>query len=293
MQMETVQSPPPTSPLPPSAARLWRVAAQRNLRNQWSQLASLWKDWSSLSSRALSHANEALNYHLHQQYMPHKALGVLTDMPLIRTRASMKLHNRQVLATRGLLESYKAMVDILRKMFEASRLFRCFLKGSINSPLLQFSERSEQKGDSSDTGDGGGIPVYTFLSISSHEKYTEELVQMFSLELCMKRFLVLEFVSLGYDTSQVKQLSWSTELYAGEFKHLSDCNLYCEETHGPVLPRSRDGKSEMFALTFDNQHSSDVLEVYLTTWRAELNIDIFRVNEIFETVGEEMHIKLC
>ena len=77
----------------------------------------------------------------------------------------------------------------------------------------------------------------------------------------MQRFLVLEFMSLGYDTSQVKQLSWSAELYAGESKHLSDCSLYCEETHGPVLPRSRDGKCDMFALTFDNQPTSDVLEV--------------------------------
>ena len=59
-------------------------------------------------------------------------------------------------------------MDVLRKMFEASRLLRCFFKGSINSPLLQFSERSEQKSDSSDFGDGGGIPVYAFLSISSH-----------------------------------------------------------------------------------------------------------------------------
>lgn len=42
---------------------------------------------------------------------------------------------------------------------------RCFFKGANNSPLLQFASFSE---DQSDSGDGGGIPVFSLLSISAH-----------------------------------------------------------------------------------------------------------------------------
>lgn len=113
---------------------------------------------------------------------------------------------------------------------------------------------------------------------------------MFSLELCLKvncifcknifilylipnfglteeltsnvqRLLVLEFMSIGYDTSEVKQLHWSTQLYDDEFKDLRDCNLYCEVTHGPVPPRFRDGKSDIASLRFDNQPNPEVLQV--------------------------------
>lgn len=76
-----------------------------------------------------------------------------------------------------------------------------------------------------------------------------------------QRLLVLEFMSIGYDTSAVKQLHWSTQLYDEEFKDLRDCNLYCEETHGPVPPRLRDGKSDIDALRFDNQPNPEVLQV--------------------------------
>lgn len=75
-----------------------------------------------------------------------------------------------------------------------------------------------------------------------------------------QRLLVLEFLSISYDTSQGNQLNWSNEIFAGEFDHLSNCNLYCEET-GPVPPRLRDGKSDMAALKFDNQPKPEVLQV--------------------------------
>jgi len=122
------------------------------------------------------------------------------------------------------------------------------------------------------------------------EKFAEELVQMFSLELCLKvncnfcknifilylipnfgineeltsngqRLLVLEFMSIGYDPSEVKQLHWSTQLYDDEFKDLRDCNLYCEVTRRPVPPRFRDGKSDIASLRFDNQPNPEVLQV--------------------------------
>ncbi|KAK7347334.1 hypothetical protein VNO80_21864 [Phaseolus coccineus] len=302
--METLDSAPSTparttdskhqtpSPLPPSVLRLWRPHAQRNLRNQWSQLASCKNRWSSASSAGRSHATALVNSHLSQRYMPDMKLGVVSDMPGIRKRACLKLFKRQELQRNKLLLCYKDMVGIVSDMINISRSLKCFSKGSTSSPLLQFSYNSADQSDFGDGGDGGGIPVFTFYSITSHEKFAEELVQMFSLELCLKRLLVLEFMSIGYDNSEVKQLHWSTQLYDDEFKDLRDCNLYCEVTHGPVPPRFRDGKSDIASLRFDNQPNPEVLQVYLTTWLAEANIDTLKVNEIFTVVGEEMHVSV-
>ncbi|WJX90078.1 hypothetical protein P8452_72013 [Trifolium repens] len=278
-----------SSPLPSSMLRLWRQAAQRNLRNQWSQLASLKDQWFSISSSARSYANALVNSHLSQRYMPDIKLGVLSDMHDIRKRACLKLFKQQELQRSQLLVSYKDMVAVVSKMINVSRSMKCFFRGSNNSPLLQFSFYSK---DPSDSGDGGGIPVFAFFSISSHEKLVEELVQMFKLELCLKRLLVLEFISIGYDASQVNQLHWSAQLYADELKDFSDCNLFCEVTGGPVPPRLKDGKFDMGALTFNSQPNPEVFQVHLTSWLAEVNINNSRVNEIFSIVGEEMHVNI-
>ncbi|KAH1248605.1 hypothetical protein GmHk_05G012170 [Glycine max] len=189
--------PQTSSPLPPSVLRLWRPAAQRNLRNQWSQLVSCKNRWFSASSVGRSHA---------------------TALELQRSK---------------LVLSYKDMVGIVSDMINVSRSMKCFFKGSNNSPLLQFSYNSADQSDSGEGGEGGGIPVFTFYSITSHE------------------------------------------------------------THGPVPPRLRDGKSDIDALRFDNQPNPEVLQVYLTTWLAEANIDTPKVNEIFAIVGEEMQVSVC
>lgn len=54
-------------------------------------------------------------------------------------------------------------VSIVTNMVKTSRSMRCFVKGSSNRPLLQFSGYSEHNND---PGDGGGIPVFTLWSIS-------------------------------------------------------------------------------------------------------------------------------
>jgi hypothetical protein len=56
-------------------------------------------------------------------------------------------------------------VAAVTQMLNTSQSMRCFLKGTSNSTLVQFSGSSE---DQNDTGDGGGIPVFAFWSISSH-----------------------------------------------------------------------------------------------------------------------------
>ncbi|KAJ7978716.1 Stellacyanin [Quillaja saponaria] len=276
-----------SSPLSPSVARLWRPAAQRNLRNQWPKLASYRKQWSSFSSAGRSHATALVNAHLSQRYMPMMELGVLSDMPDIRKKACAKLFKQQELQRSSLLSSYKDMVVVVIHMINTSRSMRCFLKGTNRSPLLQFSNCSE---DLNDNGDGAGIPVFAFWSISTHEKLAEELIQMFILELSLKRLLVVEFVSIGCEVSHGNRLNWSNELYPDEFDHLRKSNLYSDETHEPVFPRLRERKSDDSAIISDNHSSPEVLQVYLTAWLAEVNIDTYRVDEIFATVGEEMHV---
>nr|XP_048329996.1 uncharacterized protein LOC112491685 isoform X2 [Ziziphus jujuba var. spinosa] len=54
------------SPLPPSVSRLWRRAAQRKLRNQWSKLAAYRQQWASSSSAGKSHATSLVNAYLDQ-----------------------------------------------------------------------------------------------------------------------------------------------------------------------------------------------------------------------------------
>lgn len=59
-----------SSPVPPPASmlRLWRPAAQRNLRNQWSKMASYRQQWISASSNGRSHATSLVNSYLSQRY---------------------------------------------------------------------------------------------------------------------------------------------------------------------------------------------------------------------------------
>ena len=54
-------------------------------------------------------------------------------------------------------------VDVVSQMVKISKSMRCYLKGTSTTPLVQFSGCSE---DMNDPGDGGGIPVFTFRSIS-------------------------------------------------------------------------------------------------------------------------------
>ena len=54
--------------LPPSVTRLWRPAAQRNLRNQWSKLASYKSQWVSSSAAGRSHATSLVNTDLSLRY---------------------------------------------------------------------------------------------------------------------------------------------------------------------------------------------------------------------------------
>ncbi|XP_048228928.1 uncharacterized protein LOC8284444 isoform X2 [Ricinus communis] len=265
------------SPLPTSVTRLWRPAAQRNLRNQWSKLASCRSEWFSCSSAARSHATSLVNAFLSQKYVPSMELGILNEMPDIRNKACSKLFKQQELHQRKLLSSYKDMVAVVTRMVNVSRLMRCYVKGPSSSPILQFSTSSENNDD--------------------NEQLAEELVQMFTSELNLKRLLVAELLTLSCEGPQLNELCWSYELYPGEFNDLSICNLYSIETCKPVPPGLVGRKYEMPTMQFKNQPNREVLQftvlqVYLTTWLAEVNIDTHRVDEIFAIIGDEMHVSL-
>lgn len=212
--------------------------------------------------------------------------GVLSDMPNIRKKASCKLLRQQELYRGKLLSSYRDMVGVLTHMVKICKSMRCYFKGTSNSPLAQFSFSSE---DGSDSGDCGGIPVFTFCSIASFEELALEIAQMFISELNLKRLLVMEFLSM-YDekVAEVVGLHWSAEIYEGEFNDLTTLNLYSEETHEPILPSIRNCNSSAPNMQSKRQLDSNVLQVYLTTWLAEVNIDKCRVDEIFAIVGGEM-----
>lgn len=217
-------------------------------------------------------------------------LGVLSDMPNIRKKACSKLLKQLELQRNKLLSSYKAMVAVVIDMTTSRKSMRCFSKTTNGSAILQFSNFSE---NSNDTGDGGGAPVVTFLSVSAFEMMADELVEMFKQELVLKRLIVVELLSnSGQEIEQFNQLSWADELYHGEADDLNVCNLYSKDTAEPVLPKISGWKSETSKLESEKSPNHNVLQVYLTTWLAEVNIDTFRVEEIFVTVGEELQTSI-
>ncbi|XP_028080912.1 uncharacterized protein LOC114282431 isoform X6 [Camellia sinensis] len=258
LQNPSTESSRPTPP-PPSVTRLWRPAAQRNLRNQWTKLASYRQQW----------------------YMNDMELGVLSDMPNIRKKACWKLLKQQELHRRKLLSFYKDMVAAVVHVVNASRSMRSFIKGT-SSPLVQFSNFSEDKNDN---GDGGGIPVFAFWSISNFEEFANELVQMFTLELNLKRLLVVELLSISSEEVPINSVSWLDELYPGEFDDLCICGLYSKELFEPVHPKIKGWKSDMTAEHSNCQPDHEVLQIYLTTWLAEVNIDTYRIGYLSSRLG--------
>ncbi|CAN6992035.1 unnamed protein product [Brassica oleracea var. botrytis] len=303
--MSTSQFPPPASPSPASSSRslaspspspasltssssssssmrLWRPAAQRNLRNQWSKLSTFRQQWVAACSGGKSHATSLVNAYLSQTFVPAMKFGALSDMVGIKEKTLKKLSKQQSSCRIKLLSSYKEMVAVVVEMVNVSRSLRCYMKPSGGS-IIQFSGSKE---DSDDGGDCGGIPVFNFLNVSAFETMAEELVEMFKREVMLKRLLVMELVSLSCEVP----LSWSAELYHGEFDDLSKCSLYSMEVDAPILPRLREDNLGISSVSHTNQPTSEILQIYLTTWLAEINVDSHRMDEILAMVGEEIRL---
>ncbi|KAF2937972.1 uncharacterized protein [Oryza sativa Japonica Group] len=280
---------PSSSPSPsPASLRQWRPAAQRNLRNQWSRLLAAKARWLSAAADGRSHASALVNAHLSRRYMPGMDLGVLKDMPGIREKASGKLARREEQCQSMLLSAYREMVLATAELVRASHSMRCFSKVAANSPLIRFTERQD---DMNDSGDGGGSPVFKWFSVLEFENLAQELVDMFISELQLKRLLVLELLSVTFKegVQHDASLEWSNELFDGEFNEFQSIGLLSGDSY--ALPKNWSaGVSK--AWQPDQTPSHEVLQVYLTSWLANVNIKTSRIDEIFELVGEEMQIKL-
>ncbi|KFK25165.1 hypothetical protein AALP_AA8G074900 [Arabis alpina] len=299
--MSILEFPPPVSPSPASSSRslaspasfssstrLWRPAAQRNLRNQWSKLSTCRQQWIVACSGGRSHATSLVNSYLSQTYLPMMEFGVLSDMFDIKNKALKKLFNQQSSYRIKLLSSYKEMVAVVVEMVNASSTLRCYMKPS-NGSLIEFSD---SKGDPNDAGDCGGVPVFNFLNVSAFEKIAEELVEMFKREVMLKRLVIMELVSLSSQVPLPDKLSWSVELYNGEFDDLTKCSLYSMEVSEPILPRVKEDNLGISSTSHTNQPTAEILQIYLTTWLAEVNINNHRVDEILALVGEEIRVTL-
>ncbi|RCV45927.1 hypothetical protein SETIT_9G492200v2 [Setaria italica] len=280
---------PAASPSPsPSSLRLWRSAALRNVRNQWSHLHAATEQWLAAAADGRSHASLLVNAHISHRDMPGTDLGVLKDMPGIRDKASSKLALREEQYGDMLLSCYKNMVRALCRLVKASRSMRCFSKVSPNGSVAQFSERQD---DLNDLGDGGGAPVFKWFSILEFESLAQELVEMFVSDLKLKRLLVLELLSISFKEGAEHQtsLDWGDELYDGESDELQSIGLQSGET----CPLPENWCAYISGSQRPASHPShEVLQVYLTAWLANVNIKKSRIDAIFELVEEEMKIKL-
>ncbi|NP_001394069.1 uncharacterized protein [Zea mays] len=257
------------SPSPSSSLRLWRSAAQRNVRNQWSRLSAAKEQWLAAVADGRAHASALVNAHLCRRNMPATDLGVLKDMPGIRDKANSKLVLREEQYSGMLLSAYKEMVRQLSYLVEASHSMRCFSKAAPNCSITQFSDRQDNLNDS---GDGGGAPVFKWFSILEFETLAQELVQMFVSEQKLKRLLLLEFLSIALKEGVELQtsLNWGDELYDGESNELQSIGLQSGDAYSPPenwcaerLGSQRPG----------NLPLHEVLQVYLTTWHANMNIN--------------------
>ncbi|XP_031489047.1 uncharacterized protein LOC116256728 [Nymphaea colorata] len=280
------------SPYNPSVIRLWRPAAQRNLRNQWSRIVAGQQKWVSASADGRSHASSLVNLYLSRKYMPAMDLGVLGEMTKIKDKACAKLARQEELCWIKLSASYRNMVAAISLMLDASRSMRCFLKGPAGTPIVQFSFQQEH---GHDTGDGDGIPVFSFLAISFLEALAQEIVQMFRSELFLKRLLLVEFCSISFQAANAtRDDKWSKEIYEGEFDDLNKIGLFSGESCVPAPPSTDKWKlDKLMAEKSDTDPKREVLQVYLTAWLAEVNISSCRIDEIISMVEEEMKVRLA
>ncbi|KAL6867362.1 hypothetical protein ACP4OV_015386 [Aristida adscensionis] len=278
--------PTPASSSPsPLSLRMWRPAALRNLRNQWSVLQRAKDRWLAAADTGRSQASALVNTYLSQRCMRGMDLGVLKDMQGIREKASSKLARREEQCRGMLLSAYKEMVIAMSDLVKASQSMRCFSKGPANSPLAQFSDRQD---DLNDSGDGGGIPVCKWLSIFDFESLAQELVGMFVTELQLKRLLLVGLLSINCKevVEHRRSLNSTDELYAGEFLEFESIGLQAGESC--PLPENWHDISQT---PRNDDPSHETLGVYLTAWLNNVNIKTSRIDEIFELVGEEMRSK--
>lgn len=90
-------------------------------------------------------------------------------------------------------------VGVVVNMINTSRSMRCYTKGAANSALAQFSCFAENENDS---GDGGGISVFTFWPVSHFGKLIVFCTWHFDWNSTLVR--------ISWFSSNIFYLLWST-----------------------------------------------------------------------------------
>lgn len=70
----------------------------------------------------------------------------------------------------------------------------------------------------------------------------------------------MELVSLTSEVPQPVNISWSAELYQGEFDDLTKCSLYSMEVSEPILPLVKEDDLGI-SISHTNQPTAEILQV--------------------------------
>uniref|UniRef100_A0A0E0DPG9 Uncharacterized protein n=1 Tax=Oryza meridionalis TaxID=40149 RepID=A0A0E0DPG9_9ORYZ len=162
-----------SSPSPsPVSLRQWRPPAQRNLRNQWLRLLAA-------KAQCLSAAADGPD-----DGVLLRATGTCRAWIWGCSRTCRGSARRRAEQCQSMLVSaYREMVLATAELVKASHSMRCFSKVDANSPLIWFTERQD---DMNGSGDGGGSPVFKWLSVIEFENLAQELANMFISALQLK-----------------------------------------------------------------------------------------------------------
>ncbi|KAL2630603.1 hypothetical protein R1flu_015289 [Riccia fluitans] len=266
-----------------SEGRRRKQGTQRSVRNAWSYIHGQRSSWSSGSAVALSAAKSLVNAYLSCGNVDAVDYGVLADMEALKEKTCRKLHFNQRKFLRVYLSSYEEMVEAVLQMTNAAGSMKTYVNDS-GGGLITFSN-TQLDGDS---GDCGGIPVFSTLPLSVHELLASEIVNMYQKELKVKWLLACEFCRLVYPDS--------AEAFSIQRKLSSlDCtNDTLSPTPSPGVERETDAPVE--APKTESPASKppkrETLQVYLTSLLAEVYINRDRIEEIGRICNEEMSVGL-
>lgn len=265
------------------AARLWRPAAQRHVRNAWAAVHAERAAWASASSASFQAASALVNLALSRRFLATMDLGVLRDMDAICQKALAKMGRQQEAHVAQLLTKFDDQVKALSNMLQASKEMRAYR--TEDGPLIMYSNEPSVEGD---TGDGAGAPVFATLPITIFEQLAEEVVAMYETELKLKWLLTSEFRALVYPKAQS----------VISFENIEGCDQFKSLASRSGLPDLL-AKSEFINLDWNQvgdilkvrskeEVQRETYQVYLTALLIEVNIHKQRIEEIVAMVNDEM-----
>ncbi|KAI5083853.1 hypothetical protein GOP47_0000022 [Adiantum capillus-veneris] len=219
------------------------------------------------------------------RYLQFMDFGVLKAMADIQSKASDKLLYQGEASFMEMLTSYKSLVESLSLMRKAGGTMKTYLKGPVTGNLIEFSDQQHLD---KDAGDGDGLPVFSTLSVYTHEMLAQELLDMFIAEIKIKWLVISELhrlLYLGVDVHHPKRV---------DSKKLMD-NVHTEAA--VKLPWLLDTRLEHDSVVSTQQGPGysvkrEVFQVYLTAWLTEVNVRKSRKDEILKLISEDMQFSI-